>query len=318
MITREELYAMVWSEPALAAGRRLGVSSSYLAKVCRALGVPSPPRGYWARKAKGRAPPAPALPAARPGAPTGWSTPGERGAPIKRFYARTPTPSPEGGVHGLVAGAENHFRAGRPVEGTGGYLRPRKRLLVDVTASEGSLERCLDFANRLFMSLERHGHRVVLAAERLERPEIGRRQDPPADGPAPVADVWRSMRPASDPWRPLRPTVAYFGPTPVGLAIVETSEAVLMRYAGQGRFVRTTEDPAACASADAVPYTLTMYREVPSGRLKLVAYSPDPAVSWRREWLETPGERLVGRIGTIVADLERAAIFPASQDPPAG
>ncbi|MDX0333400.1 hypothetical protein GOC48_25240 [Sinorhizobium meliloti] len=315
MITREELYAMVWSEPALAAGRRLGVSSSYLAKVCRALGVPSPPRGYWVSKAKGRAPPVPPLPAPRPGAPTGWSPPGERGAPIKRFYARTPPT--EGGVHGLIGGAENHFRAGTPVEGTGGYLRPRKRLLVDVTSSETALQRCLSFANSLFMRLERHGHKVVLAAERLARPEIGRRHDSPAHGPANLADARRSMRPASDPWRPLRPTVAYFGITPLGLAIVETSEAVLMRYVGQGRFVRATDETAPCASADAVPYTLTMYREVPSGRLKLVAYSTDPAASWKREWLETSDEPLGGRIGAIVADLEKAAASLAPQDAPA-
>ncbi|MGO8227365.1 hypothetical protein ACC794_38080, partial [Rhizobium ruizarguesonis] len=78
-------------------------------------------------------------------------------------------------------------------------------------------------------------------------------------------------------------------------------------------YVRATANPAACAYADAVTSTLTMYREVPSGRLKLVAYSPDHPVSWPREWLETPDEPLGGRIGRIVADLEKAAVTLASQ-----
>jgi len=305
MITREELYGMVWSEPVLAAAKRLGVSSSYLARVCRALGVPSPPRGYWTKNALGRAPPVPALPAPRPGAPRAWAPPGERGAPIKRFYVRTPPT--RSGLHGLIDGAADRFRAGS-TDGRSGYLRPRKRLLVDVIASETGLARCLDFANRLFIGLERDGHRVVLAAERLMRPEIGRQQDPPtAETPPPVFGVWRPRRPAPDSWRPLRPTVAYFGMVPIGLAVVETNELVLMRYVGQGRYVRATEDPSAWPSADGVTYTLTMHREVPSGRIKLVAYSPDPTVSWKREWLETPDEPLDAGIGRILADLERAA-----------
>ena len=32
---------------------RLEVSSNYLARVCEALNVPHPPRGYWARRAAG-------------------------------------------------------------------------------------------------------------------------------------------------------------------------------------------------------------------------------------------------------------------------
>ena len=60
---REKLYDEVWKEPALVVAKRYGVSSVALAKACRKLSVPLPPRGYWARIQAGRkAPPRPPLP----------------------------------------------------------------------------------------------------------------------------------------------------------------------------------------------------------------------------------------------------------------
>src|SRR5580704_19505771 len=46
-ITREELYKRVWSEPTQKVARDLGISDVGLAKICRKLHVPKPPRGYW-------------------------------------------------------------------------------------------------------------------------------------------------------------------------------------------------------------------------------------------------------------------------------
>ena len=60
---REKLYEEVWKEPALVVAKRYGVSSVALAKACRKLSVPLPPRGYWARaRARRNAPPRPPLP----------------------------------------------------------------------------------------------------------------------------------------------------------------------------------------------------------------------------------------------------------------
>ncbi len=61
-ITRQELYDLVWAKPMVHAGTDLGISGNGLAKVCRKLDVPYPPRGYWAKLAAGKAPPAAALP----------------------------------------------------------------------------------------------------------------------------------------------------------------------------------------------------------------------------------------------------------------
>ena len=76
-LTREALYELVWAQPMLKVGAQFGVSSSYMARVCSALNVPRPERGYWAKLAFGKAPAVPALPDARPGDQLAWS-PGGR------------------------------------------------------------------------------------------------------------------------------------------------------------------------------------------------------------------------------------------------
>jgi hypothetical protein len=60
---REKLYEEVWKEPVLVVANRYGISNVALAKACRKLAVPLPPRGYWARVRTGRkALPRPPLP----------------------------------------------------------------------------------------------------------------------------------------------------------------------------------------------------------------------------------------------------------------
>lgn len=51
---REKLYNEVWAEPAQKVAARYGISDVALAKVCRQLQIPKPPRGYWAKKAAGQ------------------------------------------------------------------------------------------------------------------------------------------------------------------------------------------------------------------------------------------------------------------------
>lgn len=46
---REKLYKEVWKEPVSTVAQRYGVSDTALAKACRRLNVPLPPRGYWTK-----------------------------------------------------------------------------------------------------------------------------------------------------------------------------------------------------------------------------------------------------------------------------
>ncbi len=53
-VTREELYALVWSEPMSLLARKFGLSDVGLAKMCRRAAIPVPQRGYWAKRQAGR------------------------------------------------------------------------------------------------------------------------------------------------------------------------------------------------------------------------------------------------------------------------
>jgi hypothetical protein len=61
-LTRQSLYELVWSKPMSTLANDFGISDVGLAKRCRAVDVPIPYRGYWARKAAGQEPPKLPLP----------------------------------------------------------------------------------------------------------------------------------------------------------------------------------------------------------------------------------------------------------------
>lgn len=65
-LTREELYARVWTEPVRTVAKQLGISDVGLAKDCKRLKIPLPGRGYWAKKAAGKNAPRIPLPALPP------------------------------------------------------------------------------------------------------------------------------------------------------------------------------------------------------------------------------------------------------------
>lgn len=302
MVSRDELYRLVWSEPMTRIAERFCVSGSYLARVCTLLNVPRPERGYWAKLAVGKAPPQTPLPAPQPGDPLHWSKEGEPIA-VSRPQA-PPRRKPEkkvriarNQVHGLIGGARAHFEHGRPVA-EGAYLKPYKKLLVDVTASEASLDKALELANDLFNALHSVGHRVVLAPHdaNLKREQVDERES--AITPR---EYWQH----SGLWSPFRPTVVYVGTVAIGLAIVEMSETVTVRYVN-GKYIRESEyvPPRSRYRAD---HSWTTTRELPSGRMRIIAYSPYGEVNWSAQWQETKSASLRTKVRTIVETLEAAA-----------
>src|SRR5262249_23195009 len=52
--TRRQLYELVWKEPIQKIAPKFGLSDRGLAKLCERHGVPTPPRGYRARKQAGQ------------------------------------------------------------------------------------------------------------------------------------------------------------------------------------------------------------------------------------------------------------------------
>lgn len=312
-LSREKLYELVWSEPMLKVGARFDVSSSYMARVCTLLNVPRPERGYWAKLAVGKALQKPLLPDPLPGDPLVWSRDGStpqpkavprlpavlEGVPSAPRKPRSPRfSSPVIGTHALIRGAKTHFESGRPVE-EGNHLKPYKKLLVDVTASKTGLDKARGFANDLFNALESAGYRVVLApnGEQLRRGQIDELE----------ATRKRQGYYHSNLWSPYRPTVVYVGTVAIGLAVIEMSEEVLMRYVN-GKYIRNADYVAPKSSRHYQDHRWTTTKELPCGRLRLVAYSPYWRASWQSTWQESKTSTLSRDIPRIVKAIEDAAI----------
>ncbi len=76
------------------------------------------------------------------------------GGPVPPIF-RGAWPSRKGARGADKARVSNYYEEG--------YLKPWKRILVDVYVSKEALERALEMANTLFLALERRGHSVTMA-----------------------------------------------------------------------------------------------------------------------------------------------------------
>ncbi len=306
MITREKLYELVWAAPMTKVAEKFDVSGSYLARVCAVLRVPRPERGYWAKLAVGKAPKQPALPESQPGDPVIWSRTDEFPAPSvpKPRPVSSPRvprlPRPVTGTHGLIRGAKEQFLATRKVD-EGEHLKPYKKLLVDVTASVTGLDKALGFANDLFNALESAGHRVVIAPPdaQLQRERISEKEELPKKERQDNSYGYDRL------WSPYRPTAVYVDSVVFGLAVIEMSESITMRYVN-GKYIRESEYVPPKASRRYLDHTWTTTRALPSGRLRLVVYSPYHSVSWSMSFQETKARTLALDISKIVKSIEAA------------
>jgi hypothetical protein len=129
------------------------------------------------------------------------------------------------GVHGLIRDAKGYYDDGYRVD-EGQHLRPYKRLLVDVTASRAGLDKALAFANDLFNALESASHRVLISspAENFTRARIDEHEQLPKSQRSEQSYYYNHL------WSPQRPTVVYVGSVAFGLAVIEMSESVVLRY----------------------------------------------------------------------------------------
>ncbi len=304
-VSRKELYELVWSRPIVHAAKQFGVSGSYLARICGILQVPRPERGYWAKLQAGGAPSIPPLPQAEPWHPLEWPTDstevptrvliGARPAIAPPSRSRNPS-SKVSVTHTLVLGARGHFENTRAIEDDD-YLKPFKRLLVDITSSKSALTTALEIANTLFNALELAGYRVSIARqdEFLRRAQIETREVP-------------SKRPESfyvTKWSPGQPTVVYMEGAVIGLALIEMSEEVFLRYV-DGKYIRESQYSLPKRSRHFVDHSWTTTRDLPSGRFRLVAYSPYHLVTWSMNWQETAKSSLISQIPSIVQTIRNS------------
>jgi hypothetical protein len=309
-ITREDLYAECWAEPMTKIAARHGVSLSFMARICNRMNVPRPRRGYWAKLAVGKASAKPNLPPPRPEDEIEWLREGEQRtrhwdapvapppAPVEaEISVASPRRLPRGSTHPLVRSARAHFENVR--SSNNGYLRPFKKLLVDLYVSKDSLDRALELANRVFVALEEHGHPVSLARGGLYfgRPELDERLEP---GPT---------RWYPNEWRPYRPTITFVGTVAIGLTIFELSEHVEADYS-DGVYVRAGRDLRSSSRRAWGTAWISKY-DMPSGLLCLRATSPYPVAKWEKSWRESNCGELKKMIPDLIKELQSDAVLIA-------
>lgn len=304
-VTREQLYEEVWREPMLKVGERYGVSSSFLARVCSALNVPRPPRGYWAKLEFGKNPgKPPALPEARVEDKLVWNRTNDADiirrplpvAPVAPRTLRSTRSLSRSEVHPLIVGARELFTKGRKTET--GLLKPSKKLLVDLVVTENLLDEMLAFANSLFQWLEAAGHRVLIAPADLQyrRVAVDEREMPGKDG-------YRHDTPSA----PHRPTIVVIGTVAIGLTLFEMTEELEAQYIGNSQYV-----PVALLSAEQRRLAVrnnywTSRKDYATGRMCLQAYSPYRSADWVTHWRESQPKQLEKKVEGIVKSLEGAA-----------
>jgi hypothetical protein len=296
---------MVWSMPMIKVAEQFKVSGSYMARVCSALRVPRPERGRWAKLAFGKAPERPPLPEAQSGDQLNWSCDGGLQSPPHPQIAARPL-GPRGsrlacpvtGVHGLIRDAKGYYGAGYKVD-EGQHLRPRKRVMVDVTASKAGLDKALAFANDLFNALESAGHPVVLSrvGDYFRRSRIGEHEKMSEAQRGNFSYEYEHL------WCPEHPTVVYVGSVAFGLAIIEMSESIVLRYLN-GKYIRESDSKPAKTASRHRDYSWTTTKDTPCGRLRLVVYAPYGGVDWSLSFQETEARTLTKDILEIVKSIE--------------
>jgi hypothetical protein len=301
VISRDELYELVWAKPLTKLSKQLSVSGTDIVRACEVMDVPRPRAGYWNKLKVGRAPEPEPLPEPNKSTLLQWSK--EDRLPQKprirrmKKEASSEQAAPERNrVHLLVRGAKEHFLNSHPVD-EGGYLKPFKRLLVDVATSSKCLENGLALASELLMAFETAGHRVSIAeaGSKFHRASIDERL---------VRNVEKRGYQPNRPWVPMRPTVVSFGNITFGISIVEMTEEKLLRYI-RGNYYPESEVQKLRLPPGALTNTWTTTEAQLCGRLRLTIYSPFSHVDWRIEWEESGNVPLTEKVTSIVKRVKR-------------
>lgn len=167
-LTREDLYALIWSKPITQLAPDFMITGAALAKRCRSLNVPLPGRGYWAKVEAGHKPVRAKLPAARKGEPTSVRVrrrvkPEDAPAIAPPVFGTVPVPDTLDGAHPLVQAAWTTLSVATTRES--GFLdHPLDSEHASVYVTRATLQRAL----RLLEALARAGEAVgwTLAYER--------------------------------------------------------------------------------------------------------------------------------------------------------
>jgi hypothetical protein len=286
-VSREALYEEVWADPMLEVATRYEVSSSYMARLCRNLGIPTPPVGYWARLRAGGSASRPKLPAARPGEDIEWERSGRPAArapwpypkPPEHFHRHHPIVRDSTRLHSLVQRALPIFKEVEDPAYSRDFIKIRKQAVLDVHVSRRELERMFVVVNKILMTLDSCGYEVELAGGREPLRWIDFQPEDPKKRGYCYASHW---------WHPSEPTIVRIGTLPIGLSFYEIKEDVLAKEV-KGEWVPlevNDEVDLAAKPKRGRQHQRFQTHNIPGGRFAVRAYSPYEGAPWEQRWGE--------------------------------
>lgn len=157
-------FILVWTKPVSLLAKDFGVSDVAIAKWCKKMEIPKPPRGYWAKKkVKKWLPKQPKLKAlSNVGVDRITYVPRPEGLkPASSTHEQVQVvPGSLEAPHKLIQHTLTALKKGKPDEK--GILRSRNKRLLDINVSAGQLDRaCLAF-DSLIKTFEEEGIKCVL------------------------------------------------------------------------------------------------------------------------------------------------------------
>lgn len=170
-LSREQLYEEVWETPIHRLCAKYGLSDVGLAKVCRHMDIPRPPRGYWRRLLTGAKTSKPSLPPPGDFAQSEVTLLSRDKIPeriVVRREQTIPTRPPLveetlADPHPLVAMTRDRFD--NASEDPCGILTTKAKRVLQLRVSRPQLDRCLRLMDTLFKSWETEGLSIEISNE---------------------------------------------------------------------------------------------------------------------------------------------------------
>lgn len=298
---REELYHLVWREPAEKITSLYSISKEQLTKRCAELRIPRPLAGYWKALAKGTAPAVPALPDLKSGKvvksprktsqdiplPTKISS--KVAAPAPRKRART-----AGSGYVLIDDLKTYLPVSSATKD--GYYKPTKKKLLDLNVSETGFNSAIDFLSRFFAALGKQGYWVRLAEgnEGLHCQGIDIKENPKEGGLR-----YDSL------WRPCSASIICVGDMLFAFNLAEMTEYVPAKEVN-GRYIRDETMIRWMRGKYDKPFRYVIKHALPTGRFFLQLYSPYSSTNWQVEFRQTKQCGLINQIPKIISVMRDA------------
>jgi hypothetical protein len=298
---REELYHLVWREPAERIAALYGISTDLLAKKCSEMRIPRPLAGYWKALAKGVAPAIPELPALKKdkvvkslvnsNSPMQLSTIALPKPVLS--VTRKQAPVTENG-YGLIIDLKTYLPVSSVTED--GYYKPTKKKLLDLNVSDTGFDSAIEFLSRFFDALGNKGYRVTLDVprERLHRADIDINEDSKEGG-----HRWDNL------WRPYTPSIICIGDMYFAFNLAEMTEYVPAKKV-KNRYLRDEQMGRWVRGRNSEPFLHVSKHTLPTGRFLLQLYSPYTSAKWLLQFRQTKQCGLISQIPKMISAMQQA------------